>query len=117
MSARFLELEGLSFGFPDAVRTLEDIDLVLFRILGANPEEAARLAVKHAIDGSDPALNLDVIRLRNAATVSPLTQRLGLGAMDLPSLQAAADAYRKLGLIERPIRMADVVVSDLLPGK
>ena len=83
----------------------------------ASPEEAARLAVKRAIDGSDPALNLDVIRLRNAATVSPLTQRLGLGAMDLPSLQAAADAYRKLGLIERPIRMADVVASDLLPGK
>ncbi|MFY8104237.1 MAG: ABC transporter substrate-binding protein [Ramlibacter sp.] len=83
----------------------------------ASPEEAARLAVKRAIDGSDPALNLDVIRLRNASTVSPLTQRLGLGAMDLPSLQAAADAYRKLGLIERPIRMADVVVGDLLPGK
>jgi NitT/TauT family transport system substrate-binding protein len=83
----------------------------------ASPEEAARLAVKRAIDGSDPSLNLDVIRLRNTATVSPLTQRLGLGAMDLPSLQAAADAYRKLGLIERPIRMADVVVSDLLPGK
>lgn len=83
----------------------------------ANPEEAARLAVKRAIDGSDPALNLDVIRLRNASSVSPLTQRLGLGAMDLPSLQAAADAYRKLGLIERPIRMADVVASDLLPGK
>ena len=83
----------------------------------ASPEEAARLAVKRAIDGSDPALNLDVIRLRNTATVSPLTQRLGLGAMDLPSLQAAADAYRKLGLIERPIRMADVVASDLLPGK
>lgn len=83
----------------------------------ASPEEAARLAVKRAIDGSDPALNLEVIRLRNAATVSPLTQRLGLGAMDLPSLQAAADAYRKLGLIERPIRMADVVASDLLPGK
>ena len=82
-----------------------------------SPEEAARLAVKRAIDGSDPALNLDVIRLRNTATVSPLTQRLGLGAMDLPSLQAAADAYRKLGLIERPIRMADVVASDLLPGK
>ncbi len=83
----------------------------------ASPEEAARLAVKRAIDGSDPALNLDVIRLRNASSVSPLTQRLGLGAMDVPSLQAAADAYRKLGLIERPIRMADVVASDLLPGK
>ncbi len=118
MSAgRFLELEGLTFGFSDAARTLEGINLALFRILGASPEEAARLAVKRAIDGSDPTLNLDVIRLHNAATVSPLTQRLGLGAMDLPSLQAAADAYRKLGLIERPIRMADVVASDLLPGK
>lgn len=82
-----------------------------------SPEEAARLAVKRAIDGSDSTLNLDVIRLRNTATVSPLTRRLGLGAMDLPSLQAAADTYRKLGLIERPIRMADVVASDLLPGK
>jgi NitT/TauT family transport system substrate-binding protein len=37
--------------------------------------------------------------------------------MDLPSLQTAADAYRKLGLIERPIRMADVMATDLLPGK
>lgn len=83
----------------------------------ASPEEAARLAVKRAIDGSDPALNLEVIRLRNASTVSPLTHRLGLGAMDLPSLQAAADAYQKLGLIEHTIRMADVVASDLLPGK
>jgi len=83
----------------------------------ASPEEAARLAVKRAIDGSDPALNLEVIRLRNASTVSPLTHRLGLGAMDLPSLQAAADVYQKLGLIERTIRMADVVASDLLPGK
>ncbi|MEY4711521.1 MAG: hypothetical protein RIS88_971 [Pseudomonadota bacterium] len=82
----------------------------------ASPDEAARLAVKRAIDGSDPSLNLEVIRLRNAASVSPLTQRLGLGAMDLASLQAAAEAYRKLGLVERPIRMADVVASDLLPG-
>ena len=83
----------------------------------ASPEEAARLAVTRAIDGSDPALNLEVIRVRNTASVSPLTQRLGLGAMDLPSLQTAADAYRKLGLIERPIRMADVVATDLLPGR
>jgi NitT/TauT family transport system substrate-binding protein len=83
----------------------------------AQPEEAARLAVQRAIDGSDPALNLDIIRLRNASSVSPLTQRLGLGAMDLASLQRAADIYRQLGMIERPLRMADVVASDLLPGR
>ena len=83
----------------------------------ANPQEAARLAVARAIDGSDPAVNLEIIRLRNASSVSPLTQRSGLGAMDLPSLQAAADIYRKLGMVQRPLRMADVVAADLLPGR
>lgn len=83
----------------------------------ANPQEAAQLAVKRAIDGSDPAVNLEIIRLRNASSVSPLTQRNGLGAMDLPSLQAAADIYRKLGMVQRPLRMADVVATDLLPGR
>ena len=67
------------------------------------PEEAAQLAVKRAIDGTDPALNLEIIRLRNAASVSDLTRRSGLGSMDIASLQAAADTYRKLGLIAKPL--------------
>lgn len=83
----------------------------------AQPEEAATLAMKRAIDGTDRATNLDVIRLRNAASVSPATQANGLGAFDLESLQRAADAYRKLGLIERPIRVSDVVSTELLPGR
>ena len=83
----------------------------------ANPEEAATLAVKHAIDGNDRAVNLEVIRLRNAASVSEITRRNGLGAFDLDSLQKAADAYRKLGLIEREIRVSAVVGADLLPQK
>jgi NitT/TauT family transport system substrate-binding protein len=83
----------------------------------ANPEEAATLAVKRAIDGTDRATNLEVIRLRNAATVSPLTRKNGLGAFDLESLQKAADAYRKLELIEREVKIADVVATDLLPGR
>ena len=81
----------------------------------ANPEEAAELAVKRAIDGTDRATNLDVIRLRNAATVSANTAKNGLGAFDLDSLQKAADAYRKLGLIERDIKVSDVVSAALLP--
>ncbi|MDB5911646.1 MAG: putative type nitrate/sulfonate/bicarbonate transport system, periplasmic component [Ramlibacter sp.] len=83
----------------------------------AKPEEAAQLAGKHAIDGTDAALNLEIIRLRNAASVSDLTRRHGLGAMDVPSLQAAADAYRKLGLLQRPIDVSRVVTQDLLPGR
>ena len=81
------------------------------------PEEAAQLAVKRAIDGSDPALNLEIIRLRNASTVSDLTRRSGLGTMDVASLQAAADTYRKLGLIARPLDVSRIVSQDLLPGR
>jgi NitT/TauT family transport system substrate-binding protein len=82
----------------------------------ANPDEAATLAVKRAIDGTDRATNLEVIRLRNLSAVSAATRRNGLGAFDLDSLQKAADAYRKLGLIEHDIKVSDVVSSDLLPG-
>lgn len=79
----------------------------------ANPEEAATLALKRAIDGTDREVNLEVIRLRNAATVAPGRT---LGAFDLPLLQKAADAYRELGLIQRPIDVAGVVDASLLPG-
>ncbi|HXD40677.1 MAG TPA: ABC transporter substrate-binding protein [Ramlibacter sp.] len=82
----------------------------------ANPEEAAQLATKHAIDGTDPAMNLEIIRLRNASSMSATTQKNGLGAFDLASLQKAADAYRKHGLIQREIKVSEVVSQDLLPG-
>jgi len=83
----------------------------------ANAEEAAGLAVKYAIDGTDRAANLEVIRLRNAATVSPTTMKDGLGSFYLASLQKAADTYRKLGLIEHDIKVSDVITSELLPAR
>jgi NitT/TauT family transport system substrate-binding protein len=58
-----------------------------------------------------------VIKLRNASSVSALTQRNGLGALDVASLQAAADTYRKLGLLQKPLEAAKVVSQDLLPGR
>ncbi len=81
----------------------------------ARPEEAAQLAAKRAIDGTDPTLNLEIIRLRNAASVSALTRAQGLGAIDVAALQAAADVYRKLGLVQRPLDVRQVVSQDLLP--
>ncbi|MCX7272638.1 MAG: ABC transporter substrate-binding protein [Burkholderiales bacterium] len=83
----------------------------------AEPAEAAKLAVRRAIDGSDPQLNLELIRLRNAASVSALTREKGLGAIDLASLQKAADVYRQLGLVRQALDMAQVVATDLLPGR
>jgi NitT/TauT family transport system substrate-binding protein len=82
-----------------------------------SPEEAAKLAVKYAIDGKDPAINIEVIKLRNLSSVSVNTQKNGLGAFDMLSLQKGAQAYKAFGVIQRDIKVADVVSQDLLPGK
>ncbi len=82
-----------------------------------HPEEAAALATRRAIDGQDQRINLEVIQLRNRASVSATTRKSGLGAFDLATFQRAADAYRKLGLIQREIRVADVVSGELLPAR
>jgi NitT/TauT family transport system substrate-binding protein len=81
------------------------------------PEEAAKLAVKYAIDGKDPALNIEIIKLRNLSSVSINTQKNGLGAFDMQSLQKGAQAYKAFGVIQRDIKVSDVVSQDLLPGK
>ena len=73
--------------------------------------------MKRAIDGSDPQLNLELIKLRNASSVSALTRDKGLGALDVAALQRAADVYRQLGLVQRPLDIAQVVAFDLLPGR
>lgn len=78
----------------------------------AQPEEAAAIAGRRAIDGTDREVNLEVIRLRNAAAQA---EGRALGEFDIPSLQKAADAYRALGLIQHPIDIAGVVGADLLP--
>lgn len=82
-----------------------------------SPEEAAQLAIKRAIDGQHPAMNLDIIKLRNASSVSTLTQNKGLGTFDLPSLQKAVQAYKAFGLIQRDIQVNEVVSQDLLPAR
>jgi NitT/TauT family transport system substrate-binding protein len=82
-----------------------------------SPQEAAQLATQVAIDGQYPAINLEIIKLRNASSVSPLTQQRGLGAIDIDTLQKGAQVYRQLGLITRDLRMTDVVSQDLLPGR
>ena len=81
------------------------------------PEEAARLAVRHAIDGQNEATNLEVIRLRNASSVSPLTQRQGPGTIDTALLQKGVQVYRALGVLSREIPVSEFVATDLLPGK
>ncbi len=82
-----------------------------------SPQEAAQLATQVAIDGQNPAINLEIIKLRNASSVSTLTQQRGLGAIDVEALQRGANVYKQLGLISRDLRIAEVVSQDLLPGR
>ena len=79
------------------------------------PELAAQVALKKAIDGQSIELNRDVIRLRNASAVSPYTQRHGGGAVDIDALQKGAQLYQSVGLIQRVPDLRSVVATDLLP--
>jgi NitT/TauT family transport system substrate-binding protein len=79
-----------------------------------NPEEAATLAKKYAIDGKDEKQNLEIIKLRNASSVSPETEERGLGAMDAVVLQEAADTYQQLGLVKNKLDMEKVVSEELM---
>ena len=82
-----------------------------------SPQEAAKLAVKFALDGQNEAANLEIIKIRNATSVSPVTQQKGLGAFDMNVIQKGANAYKAFGLIQRDIKVVDVISQDLLPGK
>ena len=82
-----------------------------------NPDEAATLAVKRAIDGQDPAINREVIQIRNLSAVSAVTQAHGLGAFDMAVMQKAADTYKRLGITQHDFQASDVVRQDLLPQK
>jgi len=81
----------------------------------AKPEEAAKLAVTRAINGRDEAVNLEIIKLRNSATVSTTTNAKGLGHFDMDIMQKGADTFHKLGLIAKPLDMNAIVKTDLIP--
>jgi NitT/TauT family transport system substrate-binding protein len=79
------------------------------------PEEAAKIAVTRAINGKDEKVNLGIIELRNASTVSATTKAKGLGHFDMDLLARAAETYRGLGLIKSAIDIPAVVKPDLIP--
>lgn len=82
----------------------------------AQPDEAATLAIKYAIDGTNRDINLEVIKLRNASAMSS-GGAANLGTFDLDALQKGADAFRALGLVTRQIKVSDVVDTSLLPTR
>jgi NitT/TauT family transport system substrate-binding protein len=81
----------------------------------AKPKEAAKIAIKRAINGRNEKVNLDIIKIRNISSVSKTTAMKGLGQFDLNFLQYGAATVRALGLIKNKIDISKVVKSDLIP--
>lgn len=81
----------------------------------AKPKEAAKIAIKRAINGRNEAINLKIIRIRNVSSVSATTAKKGLGHFDVDLLQKGADTFSALGLIKQPIDISRVIKSDLIP--
>ena len=81
----------------------------------AHADEAATLAGKRAIDGTNRDINLEIIKLRNASSM-PVQAKAALGSFDLAALQKGADTYRALGMIQKQIKVSEVVDTSLLPG-
>ncbi len=68
-----------------------------------SPDKAAELAVKYATDGQDVRRNLEIIKLRNASTVSEGTKRHGLGWFDMEVLKRVEKTYLELGLLKKRV--------------
>jgi len=81
----------------------------------AKPKEAAKIAIKRAINGRNEKVNLDIIKIRNISSVSKTTAKKGLGHFDLDLLQKGAATFKALGLIKKKIDISKVVKSDLIP--
>jgi len=68
-----------------------------------HPEKAAELAVKYATDGQDVRRNLEIIKLRNASTVSEGTKQHGLGWFDIEVLKRVEKTFLDLGLLKKRV--------------
>jgi NitT/TauT family transport system substrate-binding protein len=79
-----------------------------------HPDEAAQLAVKHAIDGKDPQRNLALIKLRNAVTVDEHTRQHGLGWFDIALLEKVERTFRELGLTKNTLEVQRLFTNEFV---
>ena len=81
----------------------------------AEPEEAAKIAIKRSINGRNEAVNLAIIKIRNISSQSETTRSKGLGHFDVDLLQKGVETFKGLGLIKANLDMSKVIKTDLIP--
>lgn len=79
-----------------------------------HPQEAAQMARKYAINGKDVKTNLEIIKIRNASSVSDYTRQHGLGWFDLELLVEVEKTFRSLGLTQQPIDMKTLFTNEVV---
>jgi NitT/TauT family transport system substrate-binding protein len=79
-----------------------------------HPQEAAQMARKYAINGKDAKTNLEIIKIRNASSVSDYTRQHGLGWFDLELLLEVEKTFRSLGLTQQPLDMKTLFTNELV---
>jgi len=79
-----------------------------------NPDEAAAITAKVAIDGKDPVRVLGSLKLRILCSQNANTRKNGLGWIDVGPLQECAKIYRAAGFIKNDIDMGPMVTNDLV---
>jgi NitT/TauT family transport system substrate-binding protein len=79
-----------------------------------DPEKAAGLAPKYAVDGKDPKRNLTHLQYRLAASVSEGTKKNGLGWHDMDILEQAARRFHELGLVKNKPDVAAAVTNRFI---
>ncbi|MEE8305023.1 MAG: ABC transporter substrate-binding protein [Candidatus Tectomicrobia bacterium] len=79
-----------------------------------HPQKAAEMAKKYAINGKNIKTNLEIIKIRNASSVTDYTNEHGLGWFDLDLLVEVEKTFRSLGLTKKPIDMKMLFTNDLV---
>jgi NitT/TauT family transport system substrate-binding protein len=79
-----------------------------------NPQEAAEITAKVAIDGKDPVKVMGSLKLRILTSQNAVTREHGLGWIDTGPLKACAKIYKDAGFINNDVDVATLVTNDLV---
>jgi NitT/TauT family transport system substrate-binding protein len=80
------------------------------------PDKAAEIAKKYAVDGADVAKNLEIVKLRNISSVNDDTKKNGLGWFNFDTLKQVEQALFDLGLTKNRVEVSQVFTNELLQG-
>jgi NitT/TauT family transport system substrate-binding protein len=98
----------------DSIRKFLEVYKRSMQFTIQNPEEAAKIAIKYAIDGTDEQRNLSIIQIRNQTSMNEDTDQYGLGWINTEVLQQAEEVYLKIGLLKQHVDVNKIFTNELV---